>query len=196
MPSQSASSTPTLATTPPRPNHALQRTEAGGGSLFRVSCPLAPASVAELEFVRPSRDRPMRTASIIAACLLVFSTALADDAAGWKATLTKELHRCSTDDAIVYVCSSVMAMQVHFAVSAEAATILESHRREELLPYLSELQKSAGSIEKSVVGSWICVVSNNLRGTPDTATYTLRSQTKEVSVFRYQFSIGSPQPHP
>ena len=137
----------------------------------------------------------MRTAFIITACLLAFSTVSAADASDWKATLAEELRRCSTEDSIAYL-SGVMGMQMQFAVPAKAAAILESHPREELLPYLSELQKSVGSVEKDDVGFWILVVSKNLRGVPGTATYTLHSQTKEVSVFRYQYPVRPPQPHP
>jgi len=127
---------------------------------------------------------------LLAACICCGTVAalISWQTSGWKATLKRELRRCSAEDGILFHSGTVWraGTVLTFRLPAKAATILESHRREELLPCLAELQQSTKDPgEQAVISYCTLVVSHGLRGTPGTVGYTLGSKPRKVPVFDY-----------
>ncbi len=125
------------------------------------------------------------TACICCGIVAIFASWLTSD---WKATLKRELRQWSEEGFHYNYGVSMHAGTVTlFRLPARAGMILESHQREELLPCLSELQKSADLSERAVITYCILVVRDGLRGKPNTVEYTvaLGSKPKKASVFDY-----------
>ena len=133
---------------------------------------------------------------IIASIFLGSAAFVFGKQSGWKATLRRELQYYTSRGGPILPEGLVLHMQVHYTVPIKSAKILESHQRDELLAYLSELRKEANPVGELMVSDWIEIVSKGGRGTPRTVSCYHDSKTEEIAVYGYEMPRDPPQGHP
>ena len=111
--------------------------------------------------------------SIIAICLsFCLACASASEKPDWQAELEAELQQLSARGTPV---PEVQESRGHLyvTVSTRVGRILDSHTKDELLPYLMELRRAspAGSSRIPLLQEWYAVVSSGARGTPADSVY-------------------------
>ena len=115
----------------------------------------------------------------------------------WQATLRSELQRCSDRVELHFlILHFSLHSAVNFQVIAPAAKILEERRREELLPYLSELRKNADQIGKDILDEWTTVVSKGLHGVPSSFKIGEAPKAEEVATRAYSVPDFPVSHHP
>jgi hypothetical protein len=85
------------------------------------------------------------------------------------------------------------AGSLHIFVPVKISKELESHPKEEMVSYLRELQNEEPNNErrKELLGDWILIVSNGLRGSPTILTPGYDSIIKQFPYVRYSYSAFS-----
>ncbi len=109
--------------------------------------------------------------SIVTVCLgLSLASALAAEKPYWQFELEVELEQ-SAGAPIPEVQES--RGHLYITVSARVGRILDSHTKDELLPYLMELRRAspAGSTRIPSLQEWCAIVSSGARGTQRASVY-------------------------
>ena len=149
------------------PNHALQRTEAGGRLFLALHVFLRQPLSLSLSPLGPSICAFIYRFFIF--CLGLFlAHASAAERPDWQSALEADLE---SPEGLVAV--FVNRGHLYVTTSARVGRILDSHTKDELLPYLMGLRRALppGSDRVASLQVWCAIVSSGERGTPADSVY-------------------------
>ena len=89
-------------------------------------------------------------------------------------------------------CIPLVSSNLYFSLPKKVAEILETHSKNELMPFLEQLRSEISSQESTDINLWILVVRDGLHGKPTTQKSIFRDAknkiTKEVSPDVYDYT--------